>query len=91
MRALVRQSPSYEVPLHLRNAPTQFLKELGHGIAYRYAHLEPGAYAAGETYLPKELLGQKFYQPSDRGLEKQLSEKMAYLEQLDQAARRHAK
>jgi putative ATPase len=91
MRALVRQSPSYEVPLHLRNAPTQLLKELGHGAAYRYAHLEPGAYAAGETYLPTELLGQKFYQPSDRGLEKQLSEKMAYLEQLDQAARRHAK
>lgn len=91
MRALVRQSPSYEVPLHLRNAPTQLLKELGHGVAYRYAHLEPGAYAAGETYLPKELLGQKFYQPSDRCLEKQLSEKMAYLEQLDQAARRHAK
>lgn len=91
MRALVRQSPSYEVPLHLRNAPTQLLKELGHGAAYRYAHLEPGAYAAGETYLPKELLGQKFYQPSDRGLEKQLSEKMAYLEQLDQAARRYAK
>ncbi len=91
MRALVRQSPSYEVPLHLRNAPTQLLKELGHGAAYRYAHLEPGAYAAGETYLPIELLGQKFYQPSDRGLEKQLSDKMAYLEQLDQVARRHAK
>lgn len=91
MREIVRQSPSYEVPLHLRNAPTQLLKELGHGAAYRYAHLEPGAYAAGETYLPAELLGQKFYDPSDRGLEKQLAEKMIYLEQLDQAARRHAK
>jgi len=91
MREIVRQSPSYEVPLHLRNAPTQLLKELGHGAAYRYAHLEPGAYAAGETYLPAELIGQKFYDPSDRGLEKQLAEKMIYLEQLDQAARRHAK
>ena len=91
MRELVRQSPSYEVPLHLRNAPTQLLKELGHGALYRYAHAEPGAYAAGETYLPAELIGQAFYQPSERGLEKQLAEKMAYLAQLDANAGRHAK
>jgi len=58
---------------------------------YRYAHAEPGAYAAGETYLPEQLLGQSFYQPSDRGLEKQLAEKMAYLAQLDANARRYAK
>lgn len=91
MRELVRQSPSYEVPLHLRNAPTQLLKELGHGASYRYAHSEPGAYAAGETYLPAELAGQSFYQPTDRGLEKQLSDKMAYLAQLDANARLHDK
>jgi putative ATPase len=87
MRALVQQSPSFEVPLHLRNAPTKLMKEMGHGDGYRYAHNEPGAYAAGERYLPVELAGQQFYQPSDRGLEKQLQEKMNYLWQLDQAAK----
>ncbi|OBP15009.1 recombination factor protein RarA [Rheinheimera sp. SA_1] len=87
MRALVQQLPSFEVPLHLRNAPTKLMKEMGHGDGYRYAHHEPGAYAAGERYLPLELAGQQFYQPSDRGLEKQLQEKMNYLWQLDQAAK----
>ncbi|MBU2178459.1 MAG: replication-associated recombination protein A [Gammaproteobacteria bacterium] len=87
MRALVQQSPSFEVPLHLRNAPTQLMKEMGHGQGYRYAHDEPGAYAAGERYLPIELAGQQFYQPSDRGLEKQLLDKLNYLQQLDQAAK----
>ena len=83
MRELVRTSPSYEVPMHLRNAPTQLMQELGHGKGYRYAHAEPGAYAAGEHYLPPQLQGQVFYQPTDRGLEKKLAEKMAYLAQLD--------
>ena len=87
MRALVQQSPSFEVPLHLRNAPTKLMKEMGHGDGYRYAHHEPGAYAAGERYLPDELAGQQFYQPSDRGLEKQLQEKLKYLQQLDAAAK----
>ncbi len=83
MRELVRTSPSYDVPMHLRNAPTQLMQELGHGHGYRYAHAEPGAYAAGEHYLPPQLQGQVFYQPTDRGLEKKLAEKMAYLAQLD--------
>ncbi|MFC4654518.1 MULTISPECIES: replication-associated recombination protein A [Rheinheimera] len=87
MRDFVRQQPSFEVPNHLRNAPTQLAKQQGHGQDYRYAHNEPGAYAAGERYLPSEMAGLSFYQPSDRGLEKQLLEKMNYLQQLDAAAR----
>ncbi|MGI5310267.1 replication-associated recombination protein A [Rheinheimera sp. WS51] len=84
LKQLVADSPAYEVPLHLRNAPTKLMTELGYGEGYRYAHNEPGAYAAGESYLPPQLLGQQFYQPSNRGMEKQLAEKMAYLHQLDQ-------
>ena len=91
MRTLVQQQPAYEVPLHLRNAPTKLLKEMGHGEGYRYAHNETGAYAAGETYLPKELTGQQFYQPSERGLEKQLLEKLKYLQGLDAEARLQGK
>lgn len=87
IRQFVQQSPAYDVPLHLRNAPTKLLKEMGHGSEYRYAHLEPGAYAAGERYLPAEMAVLQFYQPSDRGLEKQLAEKLKYLQQLDEAAR----
>jgi putative ATPase len=87
MRQYVQQHPSYEVPDHLRNAPTALAKQQGFGKAYRYAHNEPGAYAAGEAYLPDEMVGMKFYQPSDRGLEKQLQDKMAYLAMLDQQAK----
>jgi putative ATPase len=87
MRQYVQQHPSYEVPDHLRNAPTALAKQQGFGKAYRYAHNEPGAYAAGEVYLPTEMAGMKFYQPSDRGLEKQLQDKMAYLAMLDQHAK----
>jgi putative ATPase len=87
MRQYVQQHPSFEVPDHLRNAPTALAKQQGFGKAYRYAHNEPGAYAAGELYLPTEMTGMKFYQPSDRGLEKQLQDKMAYLAMLDQQAK----
>jgi putative ATPase len=87
MKQYVQQHPSYEVPDHLRNAPTALAKQQGFGQAYRYAHNEPGAYAAGERYLPAEMTGMKFYQPSDRGLEKQLQDKMAYLAMLDQQAK----
>lgn len=73
-----------EVPAHLRNAPTALAKEMGHGSGYRYAHNEPHAYAAGETYLPEGLVGERFYEPSDRGLEKQLQAKMAFLRALDE-------
>jgi putative ATPase len=85
--ASARDSGSLEVPIHLRNAPTRLMKELGHGRAYRYAHDEPGAYAAGETYLPDELVGARFYEPVDRGLEIKIGEKLARLRDLDEEAR----
>lgn len=74
---------SLEVPLHLRNAPTKLMKNLGYGKEYRYAHDEPEAYAAGETYLPKELKSSTYYHPTSRGLEAKISEKLAYLKGLD--------
>ena len=79
----VRSLPSYEVPMHLRNAPTNLMKDLDYGKDYRYAHNEEGGYAPGESYLPEELGGKTYYQPTDRGLEKKISEKLAYLRSLD--------
>lgn len=78
----VRSLPSFDVPLHLRNAPTQLMKELGHGKDYRYAHNETGGYAVGETYLPQELNGKQYYSPTDRGLEQKIREKLEYLRSL---------
>lgn len=78
-----RELRDYEVPPHLRNAPTRLMAELGYGAGYRYAHDEPGAYAAGECYLPPELAGRHYYQPSDRGSEKQIGQKLDYLAGLD--------
>ena len=83
LKQLVTERPDYDVPLHLRNAPTALMQQLGFGKGYRYAHDEPGAYAAGERYLPAELAGMRFYQPADRGMEKQLAEKLQYLRALD--------
>ena len=85
-RAFVAQDRSREVPVHLRNAPTKLMKELGHGHAYRYAHDEPHAYAAGETYLPEGLAAPGWYRPVARGLEVQIAEKLAFLRGLDDAA-----
>ena len=79
----VQSLPSYEVPLHLRNAPTQLMKELDYGADYRYAHSEEGAYAAGEHYLPEELLDKQYYQPTKNGLEKQIGDKLQHLRSLD--------
>ena len=79
----VKDLPEYEVPLHLRNAPTKLMTELNHGLGYRYAHDEDGAFAAGEVYLPEALQGTKFYQPCDRGFEKQIADKLSYLTQLN--------
>ena len=76
--------PSYPVPAYLTNAPTKLMKEMGRGAEYRYAHDEPNAYAAGESYLPPELQDKVYYQPTDRGLERKIAEKMAYLKGLDQ-------
>ena len=81
--AFVRQDRSREVPVHLRNAPTELMKEMGHGRAYRYAHDEPDAYAAGERYLPEDMPDVVWYQPVERGLEKQIAQKMAFLRDLD--------
>ncbi|MBS3963499.1 MAG: replication-associated recombination protein A [Methylomonas sp.] len=77
-----RSSGSLEVPIHLRNAPTKLMKELGHGADYRYAHDKHHAYAAGENYLPDALKGRRYYQPVDRGLESKIKEKLAFLRQL---------
>ena len=79
----VAAQPSYEVPIHLRNAPTSLAKSMGHGDEYRYAHNEPNAYAAGENYLPEEVAQSRYYQPSDRGLEKKIAEKLDWLAELD--------
>ena len=74
-----KQSGSLEVPMHLRNAPTTFMKSLDYGKAYRYAHDEANAYASGETYLPEALKGRRYYQPVERGLELKIREKLAKL------------
>jgi putative ATPase len=84
--AFIKQDKSREVPVHLRNAPTRLMKELGYGHAYRYAHDEPNAYAAGETYLPDGIEDPGWYQPVPRGLESKIAEKMAFLRKLDEDA-----
>jgi putative ATPase len=83
-RKEVSQLPSYEVPLHLRNAPTKLMKNLDYGKAYRYAHDEPEGYAAGENYFPSELEGRRFYFPVDRGLESKIRQKLDHLRSLEQ-------
>jgi putative ATPase len=82
-KAFVKKDKSREVPVHLRNAPTKLMKELGYGHEYRYAHDEPNAYAAGETYLPYDMKEPGWYQPVSRGLEKQIAEKLALLRTWD--------
>ncbi len=85
-RAFVKQDKSREVPVHLRNAPTKLMKELGYGHEYRYAHDEPNAYAAGETYLPEGIEEPGWYQPVPRGLEIKIGEKLALLRKWDEEA-----
>jgi putative ATPase len=85
-RAFIRQDRSREVPVHLRNAPTKLMQELGYGHDYRYAHDEPGAYAAGETYLPDGMEEPGWYRPTPRGLEAKIAEKLAQLRKLDEDA-----
>jgi putative ATPase len=74
---------SLEVPARFRNAPTQLMRELGHGAGYRYAHTEAQAYAAGERYLPDDMPDRRYYSPSPRGFEIRISEAMARRKQLD--------
>ncbi|MDC0661861.1 replication-associated recombination protein A [Marinobacter sp. SS21] len=84
----IRNEPDYEVPVHLRNAPTKLLKSLGHGDDYRYAHDEPGAFAAGECYLPEAIQGRRYYQPVNRGLEIKLADKRARLDEMNRSSDR---
>ncbi|MGN6231483.1 MAG: replication-associated recombination protein A [Trinickia sp.] len=90
-RRFVGKDRSRGVPVHLRNAPTKLMKELGYGHEYRYAHDEPDAYAAGETYLPEGMREPHWYQPTPRGLEGKIGEKLARLADLDAAWRRENK
>ncbi|MCW9014978.1 MAG: replication-associated recombination protein A [Gammaproteobacteria bacterium] len=78
-----KQTGSAEVPMHIRNAPTALMKNLGHGDNYRYAHDEQNAYAAGETYFPEDMGEKIYYQPVDRGLEIKIQEKLQRLRQLN--------
>lgn len=87
-KKFVKQDKSREVPVHLRNAPTRLMKELGYGHDYRYAHNEPNAYAAGETYMPENVDEPQWYQPTPRGLESKIAEKLAFLRSLDDKARK---
>ncbi|BFM11793.1 replication-associated recombination protein A [Simiduia litorea] len=83
----VKADPSFDVPLHLRNAPTQLMADNGFGAEYRYAHDEPDAFAAGESYLPQAIASRRYYSPTNRGLEIKISEKLERLKQLDQASK----
>jgi putative ATPase len=86
VKAFIKQDSSRPVPVHLRNAPTRLMKDLGYGKAYRYAHDEPGGYAAGEQYLPDGLEQQRWYEPVPRGLELRIGDKLAELRRLDDEA-----
>jgi len=86
-RALIADDTSRPVPLRLRNAPTCLMKGLGYGKGYRYAHNEPEAYAAGEHYLPDGMPPTHFYEPTDRGLEAKIRDKLDTLRAMDRAAR----
>ncbi len=87
-RSFVAGDESRPVPLHLRNAPTRLMKDLGYGRDYRYAHDEAGAYAAGTDYLPEGMPEVSWYRPTDRGLEARIAERLAALRELDEKARR---
>ncbi len=82
-KAFIAEDGSRPVPLRLRNAPTKLMKNLGYGKGYRYAHDEAGAYAAGETYLPDDMAPQRFYTPTERGLEGRIREKLDALRTRD--------
>ena len=87
-RAFIKEDGSRAVPPHIRNAPTKLMKELGYGKEYRYAHDEPEAYAAGESYLPEGMDEPHWYRPTPRGLEGKIAEKLAHLRELDAVAKK---
>jgi putative ATPase len=86
-KADIGASPSYEVPEHLRNAPTALMKSLDYGAEYRYSHDEPGAYSAGENYLPEAIKDTRYYYPVQQGLEIKIGEKLAHLRECDSKSR----
>ena len=85
-RQAVAEGGSLEVPIHLRNAPTGLAKSLGHGVEYRYAHDEPHGFSPGQRYFPSGLDAERYYEPTDRGLEEKIKEKLAYLRNLNDQA-----
>jgi putative ATPase len=87
VRAFIEEDGTRPVPLHIRNAPTKLMKNLGYGKDYRYAHDEEEAYAAGETYLPEGVEPHQWYHPTDRGLEARIREKLEHLRSLDARVR----
>jgi len=89
--ALVKRDGSRPVPKHLRNAPTALMKQMDHGAGYRYAHDEPDAFAAGETYLPEGLTHQRFYEPVERGLEIKIRARLLQLRALNEQAAQGSK
>ena len=84
VREFVEHDGTRPVPIHLRNAPTRLMKELGHGRNYRYAHDEPGAFAAGETYLPDGVHSPGWYRPTERGLEAKIAQRLQQLRRLNE-------
>jgi len=91
VREFVQSDGSRPVPLHLRNAPTRLMKELGYGTGYRYAHDEAGGFAAGETYLPEGVTAHRWYRPTERGLESRIRERLDELRRLNESARAAAR
>ena len=87
VRAFIAEDGSRPVPLRLRNAPTKLMKRLDYGKGYRYAHDERDAYAAGERYFPDDMPEQRWYQPTDRGLEAKIRERLEWLRAQDEKAR----
>ena len=87
-KKLATESADFDVPEHLRNAPTNLMKDLGFGAEYRYAHDEPNAYAAGENYFPPQLKDTQFYFPTTRGMEIKIKEKLDWLKGLDQESQK---
>ncbi|HEX7404133.1 MAG TPA: recombination factor protein RarA, partial [Usitatibacter sp.] len=86
VKAFIAEDGTRPVPLHIRNAPTKLMKNLGYGKDYRYAHDEEEGYAAGESYLPDGMEPPRWYQPTDRGLEAKIRERLEHLRSLDEGA-----
>ncbi|MBA4152086.1 MAG: recombination factor protein RarA, partial [Acinetobacter sp.] len=85
-KKVVQETGSLAVPKHLRNAPTTLMKQHGHGLDYHYAHDYPNAYVAGERYLPQSLATIRLYQPTDRGLEQRIAQKLERLHELGRSS-----